>query len=220
MSNDLETMRQRLRDELFDVDDATWNAGEKDDALYSAVRRLAFRVPRPIDPDASTAVSEITLVTSTYFYAVNANYVNVDRVFFIDSSSNEIGYLTAGWEIVGDLEAGTGKIHISPRIVEKGGTLRLSGTGQYTLPVVTDTAATKATGILNIHVPLVLAWARETLWRRLLSDRARFRQWQNANQVQNISVNELVQMIQDASRQSDEEWSLLKRFQKPVIGRI
>ena len=63
MANDLETMRQRLRDALYDVDDVTWNAGEKDDILGMAVRRLTQRLPRPLDPTVSAQL--ITLVSGT-----------------------------------------------------------------------------------------------------------------------------------------------------------
>jgi len=224
MSNDLETMRQRLRDALFDVEDETWNAGEKDDILKMAVRRLARRLPRPIDPTFKTSVSDITLVSGTYSYAIDAEYTRVDKVFYIDTNDDQIGFLVSGWEVMGDIEAGLAKLNVSPTTVEAGGTLRLWGVGRFRLLTRAEYAALISTDydplILDDHVPLVLAWAQEASWRRLLSDRARFRQWQTANQVQNVSINELVQMIGDAARQADEEWALLKRWQTPVIGRI
>jgi len=214
-------MRQRLRDVLFDTDDSTWNAGEKDDILRMAVNRLSRRMPRPIDPEASTA--DITLVTGTYYYDVPSILREVTKVFYINSDDDPIGYLQSGWEVQGDVAAGFGKIHVAPRTVEALGTLRLYGYGRYTLNTLAEEAAlagADSTTILDDHVPLVLAWSQEAAWRRLLSDRARFRQWQNANQTQNVSVNEIVQMISDASRQADEEWALIRRFQTPVIGRI
>lgn len=215
MANDLETLRQRLRDQLADADDETWHAGEKDDILLWSVRRLNQRLPRPLDPEA--AAQTITLVSEDYFYAIDTGITAVNAVEYIDSSSDERGYLTTGWEVVGDLMTGNGKLHVSPTIVENGGTLRLHGSGRYTL--VTQTASQTA-AIPDDYVPLVLAWARAECYRRLTADRARFRQWQVANQVQNISVNELVQMVNDADRQADDEQVLLKRWQKPVIGRI
>lgn len=213
MANDLETMRDRLRDVLYDVDDETWNAGEKDDILDMAVRRLSRRLPRPIDPEDASA--SITLVSEDYYYAIDAGFQSVDRVFYVDSQSDDVGYVERGWEVVGDIWAGTAKLHVAPRVVENGGTLRLLGSGRYTLPV---SGASQATAILDDHVPLVLAWARAEAWNRLLSDRARFRQWQNQNQVQNISVNELIQMVGNADRQADDEWATLKRWHRPVPG--
>jgi len=228
MANDLETMRQRLRDALFDADDATWNAGEKDDLLQMAVRRLALRIPRPIDPTFKTTTSDITLVSGTYAYAINSEYIRVDKVMYINTDSDQVGFLQSGWEVIGDIDAGRAKLHVSPRVVEAGGTLRLWGVGRYQLLTrvayealdIYTTPTDFDPLILDMHVPLILAWAQEQAWRRLLSDRARFRQWQNANQTQNVSVNEIIQMVQDASRQADEEWALLRRFQTPVIGRV
>ena len=222
MANDLETMRQRLRDVLFDTDDATWNAGEKDDILYMAVNRLSRRIPRPINP--ADEATDITLETETYTYDLGT-YTSITKILLSNSSGDQIGYLESGWEVIGDLEAGYADLYVSPRVVESyvGGTLRLIGYGRYTLNTLAEEIAlsgANSTCILDEHVPLVLAWAQEAAWRRLLSDRARFRQWQNANQTQNVSVNEIVQMISDASRQADEEWALRRRFQSPVIGRI
>jgi hypothetical protein len=219
MADDLETMRQRLRDALFDVEDETWNAGEKDDLLKMAVRRLSRRLPRPNGPEDDS----ITLVSGTYYYDIPATLSSVNKVFYLNTNDDRVGYLLSGWEVQGDIEAGYGKLHVSPTTVEQGGTLTLHGYGRYTLNTRAEEEALDgdpSTNILSDHVPLVLAWAQEAAWRRLLSDRARFRQWQNANQVQNVSINELVQMIGDASRQADEEWTLLKRWQTPVIGRI
>jgi len=221
-------MRQRLRDALFDADDATWNAGEKDDLLLMAVRRLNQRVPRPIDPTFKTTVSDITLVSGTYVYAINSEYTGIHKVMYINTDSDQVGFLQSGWEVFGDLEGGFAKLHVSPRTVEAGGKLRLWGVGRYKLLARTVYEAldllTTPTDFdplpLDTHVPLILAWAQEQAWRRLLSDRARFRQWQNMNQTQNVSVNEIIQMVQDASRQADEEWALLRRWQTPVIGRI
>jgi hypothetical protein len=215
MANDLETMRRRLRDALYDVEDDTWSAGEKDDILKMAVRRLSQRLPRPLDP--TVAAQTITLVSETYFYAIDSGITNVERVFYINSDSDRVGYMRAGWEVVGDLRAGTAKLQVAPRTANAGGTLQITGTGRYDLPLGT---ASQATAIPDDYIPVVLAWARAECYRRLLSDRARFYQWQNANQVQNISLNELIQMVGEADRQADDEWVSLKRWQKPVIGRI
>jgi hypothetical protein len=215
MANDLETMRQRLRDALFDVDDVTWNAGEKDDILNMAVRRLSQRLPRPLDPTLSA--QSITLVSGTYHYPIDDETINVESVFYINANGDDVGYMQSGYEVVGDLTTGVAKLHVAPLTVERGGSLRIGGAGRYllnsqdedSLPLIPDD-----------YIPLVLAYAVAMAMRRLLVDRARFRQWQNTNQTQNVSVNELVQMVADADRQADDEWVTLKRWQKPVIGRI
>ena len=215
MANDLETLRQRLRDQISDQEDETWSAGEKDDILQWSVRRLNQRLPRPLDPEA--AACTITLVSADYFYAIDSSITHVNAVEWVDSSSNEMGYLTTGWEVVGDLVTGGAKLHVSPQLVEQGGTLRIHGYGRFTL---VTRSASQASAIPDDYVSLVMAWARAECYRRLTADRVRFVQWQVANQVQNISVNELVQMVNDADRQAEDEALFLKRWQRPVLGRI
>lgn len=210
----LETMRQRLRDELFDADDDTWNAGEKDDILQMAVRQMQRRAARPIDPE--DAAASITLVSEDYFYDIDSSFIQIDRVFYIDSNSDEIGYMVSGWEVVGDLLSGNAKLHVSPTTVEAGGTLRLHGWGRYTL---TTQSASQTNAILEEHVPYILSWSKARAFRRLVADRARFRQWQNSNQVQNISVNELMQIVNNAEQEAADEWVNFKRWQKPTVGR-
>lgn len=214
MANALEDMRARLRTQLADVDDEVWDAGEKDDLLTWAVRRLNQRLNRPLDPEATE--QQITLVADDFFYAIDAGITHVNRVDLIDTNSNEVGEIL-GWEVTGDLVAGTAKLHVAPRIVDQLGTLRITGYGRYTLP---SNTASQTSAIPDDYVNLVLAMARGEAFRRMMSDRARFKQWQVHNQVENISINELVQMISNADNNAREEWAGLKRWQVPVEARI
>lgn len=214
MSNSLEDMRARLRTQLADVDDEVWDAGEKDDLLTWAVRRLNQRLTRPLDPENSE--QQITIVADDYFYAIDTGITHVNRVDLIDTNSNEVGEIL-GWEVVGDLVAGTAKLHVSPRIVDQGGTLRITGYGRYTLPAK---GAAQTSAIPDDYVPVALSIARAEALRRMLSDRAKFMQWQVHNQVENISINELIQMVNEADNTRDEEWAVMKRWQMPVEARI
>ncbi len=215
MANDLELMRRKLRDVLYDVEDETWSSGEKDDILQMAVRRLSQRLPRPLDPTDTNV--DITLVASTYYYAIDSSIISVEKVMYKNTASVYVGYMESGWEVVGDLTTGLAKLHVSPVTVESGGTLEMVTAGRYTL--VTRSASQTA-AIPDDYVPYVLAWANATALRRLLATRARFEQWQNVSQTQNVSINELVQMVSEADRQADDEWVAIKRWQKPVPGRI
>ena len=210
-------MRARLRSQLYDVEDETWSAGEKDDVLLWSVRKLNKRLNRPLDPEATA--QNITLVTDTYFYAIDSTITSVVRVDLYNSSGDALGPLEAGWETVGDLVTGNGKLHLSPTTVEAtvGGSVRMTAYGRYEL---LTQASSQTSANPDDYITLVLSTARAEAYRRLVSDRARFRQWQTNNQVQNISVNELIQMVTDADRQAEDEWAYLKRWQKPVIGRI
>jgi hypothetical protein len=214
MANALEDMRARLRTQLADTEDEVWDAGEKDDLLTWAVRRLNQRVIRALDPDASA--QKITLVADTYFYAIDSGITQVSRVDLIDTNSNEVGEIL-GWEVTGDLVAGTAKMHVSPRIVDQLGTLRITGYGRYTLPA---TGSSQTAAIPDDYVTLVLAMARGEALRRMVSNRAQFKQWQVHNQVENISVNELLSMVSEADGHSDDEWAAIKVWQKPVEARI
>lgn len=209
MANDLATMRASLRQQLSDVEDETWDAGEKDDLLAWSMRRLNRRVVRPLDPRA--AGQTITLVSGTEFYSIDSGITHVYAVdWVLSDGSTEMGEV-GGWEVVGDLAAGTAKLRVNDGMAKTGGTLYLNAAGRYDL----------TTNLIpDDYVTLVLAMARSEALRRLSSDRARFKQWQNTNQVQNISVNELLQMVQDADRQADQEWALMKQWQMPVNARF
>lgn len=209
MANDLTTMRERLRQQLSDVNDDTWDAGEKDDLLLWAMRRMNYKVPRPLDPNATAQV--ISLVTDTYFYSIDSTIRNVERVALYDDQGDYNGTITA-WEVSGDILKGTGQIHIAPALVEGwvGGEVHLYASGNY--DYVTNL-------VPDDYVAALLALSRSEALRRLITDRARFKQWQVANQVQNISVNELIQMVNEADRAAAEEQALLKQWQKPVTAR-
>ena len=214
MANDLETMRRRLGDKLHDTDDEVWSAGEKDELLTWAVRRLNQRLLRPLDPESST--QQITLVSEDYFYAIDAGITHISRVDLLDSDGDDFGEVE-GWEVVGDMVGGTAKLHVSKRIVDAGGTLRIVGYGRYTLPTE---ESSQASAIPDDYVLLVLNTATAEAYNRMLSDRVKFRQWQNTNQTQNVSINELIQMANQAERQRDDEWLTFRTWQKPVPGRI
>lgn len=210
MANDLTTLRERLRQQLSDVDDDTWDAGEKDDLIGWALRRLNYKNPLPLDPEGAN--QNITLVADDYYYALNAAIMSVEKVELYNEDSDAIGFITS-WQVTGDIIGGDAQIYVAPAIVEgyAGGSLRIYGTGRYD-------ASTNL--IPDDYVPAVLAYARAEALRRLITDRARFKQWQVANQVQNISVNELIQMVNEADRNAADEQALLKRWQLPVMARL
>ena len=210
----LEAVRDELESALYDSSNETWSTTELDYFLQRAVTRLALRAPKPVATDAAAAT--ITLVSGTYYYSIDSSIIQVDAVMYENSDEDLIGYMQSGWEISGDLWAGTAKLHVSPTTVEQGGKLYLRGWQKYNLVA----AASDQTNAITVElVPYVIASARVDAWDQLLSDRARFYQWQNQNQVQNVSINELIQMRNEAQDQRDYEWSIIKRWQRPTIGR-
>ena len=210
MANDLPTLRQRLATQLRDETDVTWPTEEKDYLIGLAVRNLSPRIMRALDPEGASCTQALT--SADYIYALNTAIIHLARVDWIDSSGNERGPLTPGtWEVMGDPAEGTGKIHVSPTIVEAGGTLRYHAWGRY------DTVTNL---IPDDHVPLVLAEARHEAYRRIGADRERFKQWINKNQVQNVSLNELLQLVSDARREADDQRAVRKTWTKPVPARV
>jgi len=198
----------KLDTALADAGDTTWTSAEKDDVLISAVASLWPRVSRPLDPDQYAVV----LADNTVFYPLPQGILAVSSVSWIDTDGNtERGPLGSGaWLIEGDPIGGAGLLWVHPDIAVEGGTLRLHGYGRYDaynnlIPVD--------------YVALVLALARAECYRRLVGDRARFREWLSRQQTQNVSVNEAVQMVNEADNEAEKLRTRLKVWQRPVPAR-
>jgi len=70
-------------------------------------------------------------------------------------------------------------------------------------------------------VPLVLAKARAEAYRRMGSDRVAFENWQARNQKQNVSINELLGLIQEAESEAiRQERAIQPVWRRPVPGRL
>jgi hypothetical protein len=211
----LEAVRDELESALYDSSNETWTTTELDYFLQRAVTRLSQRSPKPVSTDDADA--DITLVADTYYYSIPSGFTHIDAVMYENQDEDIIGYMKSGWEVEGDLWAGTAKLHVAPRTVEQLGKLYLRGWKSYTL---TAAAGDQTDAVQTRHVPYIIAAARVEAIDQLLADRARFRQWQNQNQVQNISINELLTMRTEAEQQRDSEWLMLRTWQRPTIGRV
>lgn len=208
MPNNLATISSKLATALRDTDHEAWNSTEKDDLVTWAVANLWGGRPqifRELDPTTTT----IPLVSGTYFYAAPAGVMSV---FALDlyNGTDEYGRLEGDeWQLVGDPYSGM-KIRVAPHVAQTGYTLRVHGIGRYD-------ATTNL--IPDDFMPLVLAMARAEAYRRIAGDRARFEQWLASNQTQNMSVNELLQMIDDADRTAARERASVRVQAHPVPGR-
>lgn len=218
-TNTLATLTAKLATALNDDGTAdldedafqTWNSTELDTIVGMSVATLYPRYCRLLDPTLYT----ITLVASTYFYNVPTGVVSVNRLDRVQSDGTEAGPVSGlAWEIVGDLNGGTAKIHVSPQIVDGfvGDTIRINGYGAY------DTSSNPVSDSLS---QLVLARARAEAYRRIAGDRTQFEQWLSRNQVQNVSVNELLQYVRDAQAEANRLEAALPRTQMiPVQARL
>jgi hypothetical protein len=210
VANDLATLNGYLDDMLDDGTDAVWTSAEKNNLINRAVARLWPKNSRQVDPTSATY--QVTLVTETEHYALPAALLAVQRVDWVDTDGEEGGPLPSGsWEVVGDIMTGAGKLHVAPAFVERLGTLRLLGLGKY------DTATNL---IPDELVPLVLARARAEAYRQLGHTRVKFKNWAARNQVQNVSVNELMQMVREAQNEAEREELGVQTIHRPVPGVI
>lgn len=208
-------LAQQLHDDgTSDLDDdafATWNSTELDTIVSQAVSTLYPRFCRSLDPTAYT----LTLAASTYFYALPTGVMAVNRLDRVQADGTEAGPVAGGaWELVGEPAASTAKLHLGPAIVDSyvGDTIRINGYGAY------DTSSNPVPDALS---QLVLAKARAEAYRRIAGERTRFENWLSRNQVQNVSVNELLQYVHDAQNEAARlEAALPRTIQMPVTGRL
>lgn len=204
MANDLATMNALLDIALRDTSDLTWTSAEKNDLIERAVDDCPLRPL--LHGDATQA-----LTSGDYYYDLPAAVVSVSRIDVADSDGNEAGAVSGGlWEIIGDPLTGDAEVHIDPRIVDRwgtGATVRYIGYGRY------DTTTNL---IPDEYVPYVIAHARAEAYSRMSSDRARFKQWANDEQTLNISVNEMIQLTNDAQLERDRHRARIFRWRKPM----
>lgn len=210
MANDLATLSSKLATALGDTDHETWNSTEKDDLVTWAVADLYPTFARGLDPESTT----VTLVAEDYFYPLPSGVMEVSSVDIVTEDSEEAGKVGQGaWSVMGP-EWGAQKIRLAPVIVDTyaGGTIRLHGFGVY------DTS----TNLIPDHlVPLVIAIARAEAYRRVGGQRARFEQWQNASHEQDVTVNELLSLTQEAVADEERLRARLKRsVRRPVPARL
>lgn len=213
MPNNAATLNTKLATKLRDSTYATWATGEMDDFITYAVAQLpGYGVQREMD--ASAAGSKVTIVSGTYTYSLPTGVTNVYRIDIEDSAGSwSYAIADGGWELTGDVPAGSGKFRVSAAVNDQwaGGKFIVHGYAAYDLTTnyVTDAL-----------VPLVLAIARAEAYRVMAGDRSRFETWLSRNQSQNITVNELLQMVNEADSEVERLALRSRRWHRPVPGRI
>lgn len=203
MANDLATVRGKLDTQLSDTTHAVWSQTEKEDVLKWAIAQLDLERPRVVR-------ETVALVTGTEQYSLTS-VVQVTRVDLLDTDGELVMPLPGGtWEMWGDgITLGT--LYVNSVYCMDDWSLRVHGYSAFDL--TTNTPPDRM-------VPMILAVARAELLRRQVNRRADFKNWSTLNQTSNTSVNELLQMINEA----DAEANRLKReqrlIQKPKPGRV
>lgn len=203
MANDSATLVALLQTALRDTSDATWTSAEKTALIEQAVDACP---PRPLLHDDAS----LSLVAGAYYHTLPAGVVSISRIDLEDIDGNERGAIAGGlWEVIGDTLTDAAEVRIDQRIVDRwdGGTAHLIGYGRY------DTTTNL---IPDEYVPYVIAHARAEAYSRMASDRARFRNWETSEQPLNISVNELLTLINDAQLERDRHRARIMRWRKPM----
>lgn len=203
MANTLAVLNGLLDTALRDTSDVTWSSDEKNQLIRQAVDDCP---PRPLKHDDAS----IDFVSGAYYHDLPAGVVSVSRIDIEDVNGDPAGSVSGGlWELIGDPLTGDAEIFVSPRLVERydGGTGHLIGYGRY------DTTTNL---IPDDYIPFVLAHAKAAAYGAMASDRARFRNWETDEQPHNVSVNELVLLINDAQAERDRQAARIFRYRKPM----
>lgn len=204
MANNLATLNTKLATALRDTTYAVWTTGEIDDLLTWAAAAIF--------PKLAKSVREtVTLVNDDDQYTLST-VREASRVDLLDEDSLVMMPLPGGsWEIWGDSYQASPTLYINPRFAMTGRTLRVHGYAPYDL---------SSTLPPDAFVPLILAIARAEALRRMIGDRAKFEQWMAENQTQNVTVNELVLMVNEADAERERLNRDLKVWRAPVPGRV
>jgi hypothetical protein len=202
-TNDLADLKTKLGTALRDTSNQVWTASELGDLLTWSAASL---YPRLAIPTMSTLAS----VDDTETYDLPAGVREISAIDWIDENGKMVMRLMGGtWEIQGDPLSDAATLFINRIYSDGSHSFLLHGYKEYDL--VTNLPPDR-------YVPLVMARARAEAYRRALGDRAKFQQWQALNQTQNISVNEMIQMVNDAemAEQRLEKSAFTWRKPKPA----
>jgi hypothetical protein len=208
LANNLATLKTALAVSLSDPTFGYWTAAEMEGLVTDAVENLWPRYGQRIHGQTVTVV----LVPGTSFYTIPAGVAEIDSIQWIDSSGVFQDFLPEGtWFPTFDGD-GVNSLQINEAYASQGGTLRLSGLRKYDVTTVL---------VPDNLVDLVISLARAEAYRRALGDRMRFKQWATTNQIQNVSVNEMLGIINESERKAAELRTNTPRTQRrPVPARV
>jgi hypothetical protein len=206
MANDLATLNAKLATALRDTTYEVWSSHEMDDLITWAVADLW---PAISYEPLVTALADIAIVAGTYEYATTIRVIR--RIDLFDSAGTYVGPLADGtWEPSGSTSSA---FQVNETINDQyaGGDYRPVGYQQYNV----------STNLIpDDLVRLVLAKARAEAYRRMGADRSQFKNWQARNQSQDMTINELVLLINEADSEAERMRRLHRTIHRPVPGRI
>jgi hypothetical protein len=204
MTNTAGELNTQLSVALRDPDNETWQSDELDSLLTWATARMWPTVAR-------RARESVTLVADQDQYELS-DLTEINRVDVLDSNGVLVRTLPGGsWEYWNDQETPGGTLYINPAYADGDNTLRVHGYGQYDL---------NENYPADRHVQYILALARAEACRREIARRSNFTQWQTVNQVQNVSLNELVLAVNEADAECRSLKAELKTWRRPSPAHV
>lgn len=204
-NNDLADLKTKLAVALRDSANAVWDTTELGVLLTWSAAALYPRL-------AMAATATIASVDDQEVYTLPAGMREVSMIDWYDDSSKMVMRLPGGsWEIQGDATQDGADLFINRIYSDGSHSFLVHGYKEYDL----------ATNLpLERHAPLIVAKARAEAYRRALGDRAKFQQWQALNQTQNVSVNEMIQMVNEADNEAKRLEQSAFTWRRPKPGRI
>lgn len=187
MANNLATLETELALKLRDASHAVWTQAENNDLLTRATARM-------YPQHAKTVQELVTLVSAQESYTLTT-VADVSRVDLISSTSPyplQTNLMGGTWEFWPTPPVG-GSLFLNSSYSDTSYRLRVHGYAPYDL--ATNLPPDKL-------VPAILGAAGAEAVRRMMNDRAKFKQWDTISQNQNISVNEFIGMVNEG----DTEW--------------
>lgn len=193
----------KLETALSDTSNQIWSATEIDEILTYALDQVNLQRQRMVR-DTITIIADQDTYTLTNVYSVV-------RVDLLDENNKLVRVLSNGsWEVWGDNNSQGQTLYINPIYAKTPYKLRVHGYGPYDFTTNTPDSMTQAA---------IVAIARAEALRRLASDRARFRQWAQSNPRGDMSVNEVVQIINEADAEARRLLNSIRLIKRPTWGR-
>jgi hypothetical protein len=197
-------LKPTLETALSDEANSIWTTAELDTTLQYALDQINMVRQRQVR-------DTIPLVTDTDSYTLT-NVYSVVRVDLLDSDNKVVRTLAPGtWEVWGDNLSAGQTLYINPAFARTGYSIRVHGYGPYDFTTNTPDSMTQAT---------IVALARAECLRRVMNDRARFRQWATSNPRSDSSVGELIGLLNEADSEAQRLLRSIKLIKRPAPGRF
>lgn len=201
MANNAATMLGFLETKLRDTSNAVWTEAELNNLLTWATARLYPTV-------AKDAREDVTPVADQDQYTLT-DLADVTSVDLVDASSPNhlVAHLMGGtWKFWSSHEGLGGTLYINPDYADTAYTFRVHGYAPYDL--TTNLPPDR-------FVPVILATAAAEAVRRMMTDRAKYKQWDALSQSQNISTNEFTQLVNEGDAEYRRLLSESRTWRRP-----